>query len=221
MRYKKNIKLRKDSDGTYYNPDTGFEFDVKGKEIELKVSDFLKKSYKKNVAKLKRYNKKYGVSVNNEIKKLDKLWNDYVKYIDKWNSGEVSKLDTVKYHEQVMFKEQMNIENYYTRSNIKKIKSKVEDDFKVELMRINGRHGVFNGKAYDDYLNLISKSLNISVDEVEELIFPTKINEKSTYDDIKEVLNEGFYNVDELLKSKVKNKEITRTEAYGIRKEIL
>lgn len=217
------LGLKKASDGTYYNPNMyGLEFEKqKNGEIKMIVPDWFKQEHKQKLKTLNYYGKKYGLSNKTDIKKEKDLYKYYVDYVDKWNKGEISKTSTVKYRFDLYNQNKKSTNRFYTRENKEKIIAHVTDSFKVKVMRINGKRGIFNSKAYDDYLNNLSVKLGEDKAMIESLIFPTKINEKSSYDEIKDCLDDGYDNIDKLINKKRKKEEIDDNEEFLIRGMLL
>lgn len=77
------LGLKKDSNGTYYNPNMyGLEF-VKSKngEIKMIIPEWFKKEHKQKLRTLHYYGKKYGISNNTDIKREKDLYKYYVDYV--------------------------------------------------------------------------------------------------------------------------------------------
>ena len=137
------------------------------------------------------------------------------------NKGEISKASTVKYRFDLYNQNQKSTNRFYTRENKQKIIEHVKESFKVKVMRIMGKYGVFNGQAYDDYLTNLSKKLGEDKSIIESLVFPTKINEKSSYEQIKNCIEKGFDNIDELINNKYESGEIDDNDEFLIRGMLL
>lgn len=219
----RDLGLKKSSDGTYYNPDMyGLEFEkTKNGEIKMIVPDWFKQEHKQKLRTLNYYGKKYDISNKTDIKKEKDLYKYYVDYVDKWNKGEISKTSTVKYRFDLYNQNQKSTNRFYSRENKQKIIEHVNESFKVKVMRIMGKHGIFNGQAYDDYLNNLSVKLGEDKATIESLVFPTKINEKSSYEDIKNCIENGFDNIDELINNKYESGEIDDDDEFLIRGMLL
>lgn len=219
----RSLGLKKDSSGTYYNPNMyGLEFEkTKNGEIKMIVPDWFKKEHKQKLQTLNYYGKKYGLSNKTDIKKEKDLYKYYVDYVDKWNKGEISKASTVKYRFDLYNQNQKSTNRFYSRENKEKIIEHVNESFKVKVMRIMGKHGVFNGQAYDNYLTNLSKKLGEDKSIIESLVFPTKINEKSSYEQIKNCIENGFDNIDELINNKYESGEIDDNDEFLIRGMLL
>lgn len=219
----RSLGLKKDSSGTYYNPNMyGLEFEkTKNGDIKMIVPDWFKKEHKQKLQTLNYYGKKYGLSNKTDIKKEKDLYKYYVDYVDKWNKGEISKASTVKYRFDLYNQNQKSTNRFYSRENKEKIIEHVNESFKVKVMRIMGKHGVFNGQAYDNYLTNLSKKLGEDKSIIESLVFPTKINEKSSYEQIKNCIENGFDNIDELINNKYESGEIDDNDEFLIRGMLL
>lgn len=217
------LGLKKASDGLYYNPNMyGLEFEkTKNGEIKMIVPEWFKKEHQQKLRTLRNYGKKYGLSNKTDIKKEKDLYKYYVDYVNKWNKGEISKASTVKYRFDLYNQNQKSTNRFYSRENKQKIIEHVNESFKVKVMRIMGKHGVFNGQAYDDYLNNLSAKLGEDKSIIESLVFPTKINEKSSYEQIKNCIENGFDNIDELINNKYESGEIDDNDEFLIRGMLL
>ena len=213
------LGLKKASDGTYYNPDYfGLEFEKqKNGNLKMVVPDWFKKEHQQKLNTLRTYGKKYGLSNKSDIKKEKDLYKYYTDYVKKWNKGEISKLSTVKYRFDLYKDNFRATSKFYRRENKKKIIEHISDSFKVKVMRIMGKHGVFNGHAYDDYIQNLANKLNEDKGTVETLLFPTKLDEKSSYDLIKTTVDTGLNNIDELIDNKVDAGEIDDNDEFLIR----
>lgn len=215
----RNLGLKKSSDGVYYNTEYfGLEF-VKQKNGDLKmiVPDWFKKEHQQKLNTLRTYGKKYGLSNKSDIKKEKDLYKYYTDYVKKWNKGEISKLSTVKYRFDLYKENFRATSKFYRRENKKKIIEHISDSFKVKVMRIMGKHGVFNGQAYEDYIQNLANKLNEDKSTVEMLLFPTKLDEKSSYDLIKTTVDSGLNNIDELIDNKVDAGELDEQDEFLIR----
>lgn len=219
----RSLGLKKASDGTYYNPNMyGLEFEKQNNgDIKMVVPEWFKKEHQQKLRTLRYYGKKYGLSNKTDIKKEKDLYKYYVDYVDKWNKGEISKASTVKYRFDLYNQNQKSTNRFYIRENKQKIIEHVNESFKVKVMRIMGKHGVFNGQAYDDYLTNLSSKLGEDKAIIESLVFPTKINEKSSYDDIKNCIENGFDNIDELINNKYESGELDDNDEFLIRGMLL
>lgn len=217
------LGLKKASDGLYYKPGMfGLEFEkTKNGEIKMIVPDWFKKEHRQKLRSLNYYRKKYGISNKTDIKKEKDLYKYYVDYVKKWNKGEISKISTVKYRYDLYKQNKKSTDRFYRRENRQKIIEHVKESFKVKVMRITGKYGIFNGKAYDDYLNNLSVKLGEDKATIESLVFPTKINEKSSYEDIKNSIEKGFDNIDKLINKKYEIGEIDDNDEFLIRGMLL
>lgn len=215
----RSLGLKKSSDGIYYNPDYfGLEFEKqKNGELKMIIPDWFKKEHKQKLRTLRTYGKNYNLSNKSDIKKEKDLYKNYVDYVKKWNKGEISKLSTVKYRFDLYKDNYKASSKFYRRENKEKIIAHVTYSFKVKVMRIMGKHGVFNGQAYDDYIQNLANKLNEDKGTVESLLFPTKLDEKSDYDLIKNTVDEGLNNIDELIDNKVDGGELDEQDEFLIR----
>lgn len=176
LRKQKNQNLYKDTK-------TGLEFSKTGNKYNMVVNKQAQKEHQANVRRLKKLNEKYGNAFYSELKRENENWNDYKQAITQFNKGEKARPSTVQ--RQLDYFNQKSKEQAKVLSSEKSIKSIVSDKRKVTLMRMSGKHGVYNGKAYDDYINTMSKELGTTKEETEQMIFPVGDDDKIDYDYIK------------------------------------
>ena len=87
-----------------------------------------------------------------------------------------------------------------------------QDKKKVMIMRISGKHNVKNAEYYNDLIELLSEYSKLPQAEVESLIFPKALEEKTKYEDIKEILDTGYYNFLDALENQYKNGLISQAD---------
>ena len=182
-RSRKNLNvqnLRKSGD-VYKDTKTGMEFKKTTKGYNMVVNKQAQREHQANVRRLKKLNDKYGGAFSSELKKENENWNDYKKAITQFNKGEKARPGTVK--KELDYFQKSSKEQAKIYSDEKRVSSIVSDKRKVTLMRMSGKHGVYNGKAYDDYLKVMAKDLGMSVEEVEPLIFPTENDNEIKYEE--------------------------------------
>ena len=124
-------------------------------------------------------NKKYGGAFNKELQNEMENWNSYKKAINQFNKGKKVRPTTVK--KELNYFQKSNEKQAKLISNQKSISSIVTDKNKVTLMRMSGKHGVYNGKAYDDFIKSMADDLNMDKEDVENQMFPTVDNDKIKY----------------------------------------
>lgn len=219
----RSLGLKRDSEGNYYNPSNSLmEFKrKKNGDVEMIVPNWLKKEHQQKLRTLKYYGDKYGISNKTEIQKEKDLYKNYTEYVKKWNKGEISKISTVGYRFDLYKNNYKATSKFYRPENKTKIIQYASDSFKVKTMRIMGKHGIYNGKAYDDYLNDLAESLGEDKDQIEKLIFPTGLDEKSTYETIYEVTDKGLNSIDRLIDIKVAFEDLDEVDEFAIRRKLL
>lgn len=206
----------------YYNPNMfGLEFKKTKNGIEMIVPEWFKKEHRQKLSSLHYYSKKYGLSNKADIKKEKDLYKYYTDYVKKWNKGEISKISTVKYRFDLYNENQKLTNKFYSRENKQKIIKYADDSFKVKVMRMQGKHGVYNEKAYNDYINDLAKLLSEDKEEIERLIFPSGINEESSYETIHNLIDKGIDSIDRLIDIKVAFEDLDEVEEFVIRRKLL
>lgn len=179
-----NIKsLKKTTRGTYYDAKSRQEFSKTKKGYNMVVGKYESNEHRKNVRRLEKLNKKYGGAFSKELKQENENWNEYKKSIKEFNKGNISRATTVKRRYTEWNTSSLRQEKTYT--NEKRISSIVSDKKKVTLMRMSGKHGIYNGKAYDDYISMMADEFGMETDEIEPLLFPTANDDEIKYEEYK------------------------------------
>ena len=182
-----NVKNLKKSNDRYKDTKTGLEFTKKGNNYQMVVNKQAQKQHQANLKRLQALNKKHGGAFNKEIRQEKENWNDYKKAINQFNKGETKRPTTVK--KELNYFTEHSQKQAKILSNEKSISSIVSDKKKVQIMRMTGKHGIYNGKAYDDYVKGFADEMNISKEDAEQYLFPTNDNNEIKYEDIQNFLN--------------------------------
>jgi xanthine dehydrogenase molybdopterin-binding subunit B len=157
------------------------------------------------------YEKKFGIDLSNEKQAENDRWNYYNKMVKEFNEGKIVQPSTVQRRQQSWEKASFRRERMYSKSNIK-LESQIEETKKIMLLRVMGKHGIYNGKAYDAMIEGIARALGKDVTEVEDRIFPKMQQEKSTYDNIDNYIDTGEVALTEWVEELVDNNEISQTD---------
>ena len=90
-------------------------------------------------------------------------------------------------------------------------------------MRKTGKHGIYNGKAYDDYIKTVADKLDLSFEETEELVFPYRdeVGELDS-DQIKRYMNQTkTKTIDDVISEKRKRKDISEAEEIELQNLVM
>lgn len=224
-RQRKNLnvkRLKKTTSGTYYDPQSRQEFSKTKKGYNMVIGKYEKSQHQQNVKRLRNLNKKYGGAFNYELNEEQRRWNEYKESIKQFNKGEISRPSTVKRRFQDWNKASIEQSVTYSKGS-KKIATIVEDKKKVEIMRKTGKHGIYNGKAYDDYIKTVADKLDLSFEETEELIFPYRdeVGELDS-DQIKRYMNQTkTKTIDDVISEKRERKDISEAEEIELQNLVM
>lgn len=219
-RQRKELKaknLRKQKNGKYRDSKTGLEYSKTGyNKYNMVVNKEAQKKHQSNVRKLKRLNKKYNGAFNKELQLENENWNSYKTAINNFNKGKTVRPSTVK--KELNYFTTKNKQQAKLISNKKSISSIVSDKHKVQIMRMTGKHGIYNGKAYDDYVAKMSDELDLSIEDTEQLLFPVKDDTEIKYEDIHNFLNgkNKMKTVFDVIDEKEKNGEISEEKSIEL-----
>lgn len=203
--------------GVYYDVESGTTFKKdKNGNLKMQIDDYERKTHRATMERLRYYEKKYNISLKREKEIEKRNWKEYVDSVKKWNKGEINRANTVSRRLDNLNSRQRATNRYYSSSNVK-LKSDITEKKKVMVMRMSGKHGVYNGKAYDDYIQGLSYRLKVSKEEVEKHLFPNGIEESSKYKDIVDNLNNGMNTIDDLIDRQLENGIISEDDAFFTR----
>lgn len=218
----KTNSLKKLNNTRYKDTKTGLEYSKrKRNQYNMVVSKDAQKQHQRNVKKLQRLNKKYGGAFNKELQVENENWNAYKKAINQFNKGQKVRPTTVK--KELNYFQKSNEKQAKLISNQKTISSIVDDKKKVTIMRMSGKHGIYNGKAYDDYVKSVADDLNISPKQAEEQMFPNIENDKIDYEDYKNFItgNGKMKTIFDTINEKEKSGEISEQQAIEIENRVM
>lgn len=219
-RTRKSLKvknLKKINNNRYKDTKTGIEFTKrKRNSYNMVVNKQAQKQHQNTVKKLKRLNKKYNGAFNKELREENENWNDYKKAINQFNKGQKTRVNTVK--KELDYFTRSNKKQNKVLSNKKSISSIVSDKNKVQIMRMSGKHGIYNGKAYDDYVTKMADELEMTKEDTEQLLFPIKDDNEIKYEDIQNFLNgkNKMKTVFDVIDEKQKNNDISEEKAIEL-----
>lgn len=191
----------------YLDVNTGAEFKKINGKFELQVDPLQKKLHNNAMRQIRYYEKKYNVSLKEARELESKKWKDYTKAVKDFNKGKISRLDTVQKRYNNSVKQTKETSKYYSKNN-SNLKAHLSEKKKIFAMRTQGLHGIKNGKAFDDLINNISSKLNIDKDTTLDLLFPTKLEEASTYEEVVNVMNNAFNTIDDIINDKYNSGEL-------------
>lgn len=200
----------------YYDAQSRQTF-IKDKKGNLKmiVSDVDKLQHKATMERIRYYEKKYNYPME-EAKRIEaKRWKEYTDAVKKWNKGEFSRASTVARRYKALNENMKKSLKYYSSQN-KQLAGDIDEKKKVMVMRMQGKHGVYNGQLYDMYIETLANKLGMESSEVEKILFPKGLEESSKYEDIQQAFNKAYDNIDDIIREKVEDKEISENDAFFI-----
>lgn len=224
LKYNDGVKgLKKTSEG-YFDKISGQIF-IKDKDgLKIVVQEYDKKLFKSQLNRLKNMEKKYHVSLKTEINDLTNAWNEYNKYVKKFNNREVKWTSTVESRyrafETIGLKQEKLFGNVTISKEAKRnFNTLITNKKKTMLLRMSGHKGVYDDNSatlYNDFLNQFASKLGISASEVESIIFPIGFEESSKYEDIIELLDSAYYTMQDIIEQKVSEGVISDYEAITL-----
>lgn len=221
---KKNNKLYPDvtqSTSTRFLKKTGSNewFDRRSRQLfykqkgrlMIKIDEQERKAHRQLMAKLRREEKKSGLSTKAERETEAKLWKEYTNSIRNFNKGKIKRASTVARRRKALESKQSEQYTYWHQPP-EKLRKMQQDKKKVMIMRISGKHNVKNAEYYNDLIRLLSEYSKLPPAEVETLIFPKALEEETKYQAIKEVLDEGYYSFLDALENQYKKGIISQAD---------
>ena len=215
-RTRKSLKtknLKKINNKRYIDTKTGFEYSKRGyNQYNMVVNKQAQKEHQANVKRLKRLSKKHGNYFNKELRDEMENWERYKKSIRDFNSGKTSRPSTVKHRLKDFSTDSKNRRKLFDKPS--RIASFVEDKKKVEIMRKTGKHGIYNGKAYDDFLEMLASRFKTkSKQEIEDVLFPFKDDSQiPDSDQIRTIINSGVKTIEDLIKEESDSGNLSESE---------
>ena len=200
--------LKKTGENEWFDPQSRALFEKKNGKLRMKVDPWDRAQHKRSMERFRYYEKKFGIDLSSEKQAENDRWNYYNKMVREFNEGKIVQPTTVQRRQQSWEKSAFRRERMYSKTNVK-LQSQIEETKKVMLLRMMGKHGVYNGKAYDAMVEGIAKALGKDVKEVEDRIFPKMQQEKSTYENIDGYIDNGEVALTEWVEELIDNNEIS------------
>lgn len=203
--------LKKTSSNEWFDRRSGQLFYKQKGRLMIKVDEQERKAHRQLMAKLRREEKKSGLSTKSERETEAKLWKEYTNSIRKFNKGEIKRASTVSRRRRALESKQSDQYRYWHQPP-EKLRKMQQDKKKVMIMRISGKHNVKNVEYYNDLIRLLSEYSKLPPAEVENLIFPKALEEETKYEAIKEVLDNGYYSFLDALENQYKKGLISQSD---------
>lgn len=222
MKYRKRAelgKLKKTSTGTYYNPKTKTEYKKTDNGYKMVTDKWLLKEMNNDIRRLQRINKKTG-GVSAELEYAKYIKQDYLNSVKAFNKGEIKRPETITRRINLSESEVTTNAEYYSPENKAQYMKDIQEKNKATYSRYLGQHNVNNGKAYDKTIKDASSVLGLSIEETQELLFPSSYNELSKYNEYKKFKEQNTQSVTERVDSRIKSGEISRAEGKSLLKEL-
>lgn len=212
-----NVKTLRKSNDRYKDTQTGLEFTKKGNNYNMVINKQAQKEHQANVKRLKSLSKKHGSYFNKELRQEMENWENYKKSINDFNTGKTSRPTTVKRRLNEFTNESKNRKKLFDKPS--RIAAFVEDKKKVEIMRKTGKHGIYNGKAYDDFLDMVASRFKTkSKQEIEDVLFPFKDDTTiPDSDQIRNIIDSGLKTIEDLIEDESKSGNLSEAEEIELR----
>lgn len=222
MKYRKRAelgKLKKTSTGTYYNPQTKTEYKKTDNGYKMVTDKWLLQQMNNDIRRLRRINKKTG-GVSAELEYAKYIKQDYLNSVKAFNKGEIKRPETITRRINLSESEVTTNAEYYSPENKAQYMKDIQEKNKATYSRYLGQHNVNNGKAYDKTIKDASRVLGLSIEETQELLFPSSYNELSKYDDYKKFKEQNAQSVTERVSSRIDSGDISTAEGKTLLKEL-
>ena len=184
--------LKKTGSNEWFDKRSGQLFYKQKGKLMIKIDEQERKAHRQLMDKLRREEKKWGLSTKSERETEAKLWKEYTNSIRKFNKGEIKRASTVSRKRRAIESKQSDQYRYWHQPS-EKLQKMQQDKRKVMLMRISGKHNVKNAEYYNELIRLISEYSKLDIDIVESLLFPKAIEEETKYQKIKDEMDKGYY----------------------------
>lgn len=184
--------LKKTGSNEWFDRRSGQLFYKQKGRLMIKIDEQERIAHRQLMAKLRREEKKWGLSTKSERETEAKLWKEYTNSVRKFNKGEIKRASTVSRRRRALESKQSEQYRYWHQPP-EKIQKMQQDKRKVMLMRISGKHNVKNAEYYNELIALISQYSKLDPDIVESLLFPKAIEEETKYQKIKDEIDKGYY----------------------------
>ena len=184
--------LKKTGSNEWFDRRSGQLFYKQKGRLMIKIDEQERKAHRQLMAKLRREEKKWGLSTKSERETEAQLWKEYTNSVRKFNKGEIKRASTVSRKRRSIENKQSDQYRYWHQPP-EKLQKMQQDKRKVMLMRISGKHNVKNAGYYNELIALISQYSKLDPDIVESLLFPKAIEEETKYQKIKDEIDKGYY----------------------------
>lgn len=184
--------LKKTGSNEWFDRRSGQLFYKQKGRLMIKIDEQERKAHRQLMDKLRREEKKWGLSTKAERETEAKLWKEYTKFVRDFNKGEIKRASTVSRRRRALESKQSDQYRYW-HQHPEKLQKMQQDKRKVMLMRISGKHNVKNAEYYNELIRLISEYSKLDPDIVESLLFPKAIEEETEYQKIKDEIDKGYY----------------------------
>lgn len=202
------IGLKKTGQNEWFDPQSRALFEKKNGQLKMKVDPWDRAQHKRSMERFRYYENKFGIDLSSEKQAETDRWNYYNKMVDEFNQGTIVQPTTVQRRQQSWEKSSFRRERLYSKENVN-LRSQIEETKKIMLLRMMGKHGIYNGRAYDAMVEGIARALGKDVKEVEDRIFPKMQQEKSTYDNLEDYIDTAEVALSEWIEELIDNKEIS------------
>lgn len=184
--------LKKTGSNEWFDRRSGQLFYKQKGKLMIKIDEQERKAHRQLMDKLRREEKKWGLSTKAERETEAKLWKEYTNSVRAFNKGEIKRASTVSRRRKTFESKQSDQYRYWHQAP-EKLQKMQQDKRKVMLMRISGKHNVKNAEYYNELIRLISEYSKLDPDIVESLLFPKAIEEETKYEKIKDEMDKGYY----------------------------
>lgn len=203
--------LKKTGSNEWFDRRSGQLFYKQKGKLMIKIDEQERKAHRQLMDKLRREEKKSGLSTKAERETETKLWKEYTNSVRDFNKGKKKRASTVARRRKALESKQSEQYNYWHQPP-EKLRKMQQDKKKVMIMRISGKHNVKNAEYYNDLIRLLSEYSKLSPAEVETLIFPKALEEETKYEAIKEVLDNEYYSFLDVLENQYKKGLISQAD---------
>ncbi len=203
--------LKKTGANEWFDPKSRALFTKEKGKLKMKIDEWDVKQHKRTMERFRYYENKFGIDLSNEKKAEKDRWDYYRKMVNDFNTGEIKRPETVQRRAQRWEKQSFKKGRYYSPENTQ-LKAQIEETKKVTLLRMMGKHGVYNGRAYDAMVEGIARALHMSKEDLEGQIFPKLQQEKSVYDNLEGYIDNAEKSLTDLVEQLVANETITENE---------
>lgn len=176
--------LKKTGSNEWFDRRSGQLFYKQKGKLMIKIDEQERKAHRQLMDKLRREEKKSGISTKAERETESKLWKAYTKYVRDFNKGEIKRASTVARRRKALESKQSEQYTYWHQPP-EKLEKMQQDKKKVMIMRISGKHNVKNAEYYNELIRLISEYSKLDPDIVESLLFQKQSKKKQNIKKLK------------------------------------